>query len=76
MGHNYPVVVRGEGAYLCDGEGRCYLDASGGPLVVNVGHGGGSFAQSIAEQAARLYRPHPGVSRLDAVYREQPILSA
>ena len=32
--HNpVPVVVKGEGAYLIDDDGKRYLDASGGPAV-------------------------------------------
>jgi len=61
MGHDYPVIVRGEGAYLYDAEGRRYLDASGGPLVVNVGHGVESIARAIAEQAARVAYVHGNV---------------
>ncbi|MGD8793376.1 MAG: aspartate aminotransferase family protein [Anaerolineae bacterium] len=61
MGHDYPMIVRGEGAYLYDAEGRRYLDASGGPLVVNVGHGVESIARAIAEQAARVAYVHGNV---------------
>jgi adenosylmethionine-8-amino-7-oxononanoate aminotransferase len=61
MGHDYPVIVWGEGAYLYDAKGRRYLDASGGPLVVNVGHGVESIARAIAEQAARVAYVHGNV---------------
>ena len=61
MGHDYPVIVRGEGALLYDAEGRRYLDASGGPLVVNVGHGVESIARAIAEQAVRVAYVHGNV---------------
>ena len=61
MDHEYPVIVRGEGAYLYDAQGRRYLDASGGPLVVNVGHGVESIARAIAEQAARVAYVHGNV---------------
>ena len=58
MAHNYPTIVRGEGIYLYDGEGRRYIDATGGPLVVNVGHGVASIAQAMAAQAARVAYVH------------------
>ena len=33
-----PVLVRGEGAYLFDAEGRRYLDCYSGVTVVSAGH--------------------------------------
>src|SRR3974377_725353 len=33
-----PVMVRGEGAYLFDSEGRRYLDCYSGVTVVSAGH--------------------------------------
>lgn len=58
MAHHYPVIQRGEGVYLYDTEGRRYLDASGGPLVVNVGHGVGSIADAMAAQAHSIAYVH------------------
>lgn len=58
MAHDYPVIERGEGVYLYDSEGRRYLDASGGPLVVNVGHGVESIAAALASQAAQVAYVH------------------
>jgi adenosylmethionine-8-amino-7-oxononanoate aminotransferase len=58
MAHDHPLIVRGEGAYLFDAQGRRYLDASGGPLVVNVGHGVSSIAQAIGSQAAQVAYVH------------------
>ena len=31
--NDYPVAVRGDGAYLFDRDGKRYLDASGGAAV-------------------------------------------
>jgi len=53
------MVERGVGAYLYDPEGRRYLDASGGALVVNIGHGVREVADAIAEQTARVAYAHP-----------------
>ena len=50
----YPRIVRGEGCYLYDDEGRRYLDASGGAYVVNAGHGVSEIAEAIGCQAATL----------------------
>jgi adenosylmethionine-8-amino-7-oxononanoate aminotransferase len=51
---DYPRIVRGEGCYLYDDQGRRYLDGSGGAYVVNVGHGVGEIAEALACQAGRL----------------------
>src|ERR671910_3621643 len=50
----YPRIVRGEGCYLYDDQGRRYLDGSGGAYVVNVGHGVGEIAEAMACQAGTL----------------------
>jgi adenosylmethionine-8-amino-7-oxononanoate aminotransferase len=51
---NYPRIVRGEGCWLYDSEGRRYLDAVGGAFVANVGHGVREIPEAIARQAERL----------------------
>lgn len=35
----YPMITKGEGIYLYDDEGNKLIDGSGGPVVVNIGHG-------------------------------------
>lgn len=50
----FPKIVRGEGVFLFDAEGKRYLDACGGAYVANVGHGVREIAQAIGEQAARV----------------------
>ncbi|WP_242342984.1 aminotransferase family protein [Anaeromyxobacter terrae] len=54
LGRSYPLVVRGEGAWLVDSEGRRYLDASGGAFVANLGHGVREIGEAMAEQAAQI----------------------
>ena len=49
-----PRIVRGEGCWLYDADGRAYLDAVGGAFVVNIGHGVREIADAIGRQAARL----------------------
>ncbi len=50
----FPRMVRGEGIYLFDEEGKRYLDASGGAMVSNLGHGNPVVAEAIRQQAAKL----------------------
>jgi adenosylmethionine-8-amino-7-oxononanoate aminotransferase len=51
MAHPRPMIVHGEGIYLFDTQGKRYIDASGGPVVVNLGHGVTEIAQAMAKQA-------------------------
>jgi adenosylmethionine-8-amino-7-oxononanoate aminotransferase len=53
-----PVAVRSEGSTIWDADGRSYIDAAGGAVVVNVGHGRRSIAEVIATQAGRLAYAH------------------
>ena len=54
----HPEIIRGEGVYLYDSEGRRYIDASGGALVVSVGHGVAEIADAAREQTGRLAYVH------------------
>ena len=53
-----PVAIRSEGSTIWDVDGRSYLDAAGGAVVVNVGHGRRSIADAIAAQSSRLAYAH------------------
>ena len=55
---NPPVAVEAHGSTIVDADGREYLDAAGGAIVVNVGHGRREIADVAAEQAARLAYAH------------------
>jgi adenosylmethionine-8-amino-7-oxononanoate aminotransferase len=61
MNYPHPVAVRGQGIYLWDADGRRYVDASGGPLVVNIGHGVTDVVQAMAQQAADVAYVHATV---------------
>jgi adenosylmethionine-8-amino-7-oxononanoate aminotransferase len=50
----YPQIVRGEGCYLYDSDGRGYLDGCGGAFVVTIGHGVAAIGEAMAHQAARV----------------------
>lgn len=49
-----PVIVRGEGAYIYDEQGRRYLDGLAGLFTVQVGHGRTELAEAAARQSAEL----------------------
>ena len=53
-----PIAVRGQGAEIWDADGKRYLDAAGGAIVVNVGHGRESVARAMADQAGRIAFAH------------------
>jgi adenosylmethionine-8-amino-7-oxononanoate aminotransferase len=52
--HDIPVIVRGEGAYVYDSNGRKYLDGLAGLFVSMVGHGREEIAEAGARQAKEL----------------------
>jgi adenosylmethionine-8-amino-7-oxononanoate aminotransferase len=49
-----PTLVRGEGVWLFDDQGKRYLDMSSGPVTANIGHGDQGVAQAMAAQAGTL----------------------
>ncbi len=49
-----PVIVRGQGAYIWDDQGRKYLDGLAGLFTVMIGHGREELARAAAEQARTL----------------------
>ncbi|MBV6520601.1 MAG: putative aminotransferase [Gemmatimonadaceae bacterium] len=51
---SYPLIDRAEGCWLVDTSGRRYLDATGGAMVVSVGHGVAEIAEAMAAQAKRV----------------------
>lgn len=53
-----PVISHGEGIYLFDTNGKRYIDASGGPVVVNIGHGVPEVVEAMAGQARRAAYIH------------------
>ena len=49
-----PIIVRGEGAYLEDAEGRRYLDGSASASVVGIGHGRREIWEALAAEGDRV----------------------
>ncbi len=57
-----PVLERAEGIYLYDTEGNKYIDASGGPIAINLGHGDRRVIEAITRQAEKFAYCHPVLS--------------
>jgi adenosylmethionine-8-amino-7-oxononanoate aminotransferase len=49
-----PMIVRGDGPYVYDVDGKRYLDGLSGLFVVQVGHGRQELADAAAKQAGEL----------------------
>ena len=57
-----PVLERAEGIYLFDKEGNRYIDASGGPIAMNIAHGDRRVIEAITRQAEKYAYCHPALS--------------
>ena len=68
----FPVMVRGEGVYLFDSDGRRYLDAISSWWACNLGHSHPRLVKAMTDQAQRLQHSilgnlsHPGAIELAA----------
>jgi adenosylmethionine-8-amino-7-oxononanoate aminotransferase len=49
-----PVIVRGEGVYLHDADGRRYLDGSASAGVVGIGHGRSEIWDALAKEGNKV----------------------
>ncbi|WP_181768977.1 aspartate aminotransferase family protein [Streptomyces albidus (ex Kaewkla and Franco 2022)] len=49
-----PTIVRGEGTYIYDADGKRYLDGLAGLFVVQAGHGRAELAEAANKQAQDL----------------------
>lgn len=67
MAHAHPAIDYGRGSTLVDTDGRQYLDATGGPLVVNIGHGVAAVAAAMAAQASRVAYVHGSLFTTDVL---------
>ena len=56
--YSYPVITHGKGIYLYDKTGKKYIDAVGGALVANLGHGIKKLADKIGKLAKRFSYLH------------------
>ena len=57
-GSGLPRVATARGCQVWDADGRRYLDAAGGAVVVGVGHGERSVVEAIRAQAAEVAYAH------------------
>jgi adenosylmethionine-8-amino-7-oxononanoate aminotransferase len=64
-----PVAVSASGSTIVDRDGRTYLDAAGGAIVVNVGHGRETVARAAADQAGSLAYAHGSAFTTEPVER-------
>jgi adenosylmethionine-8-amino-7-oxononanoate aminotransferase len=62
-----PVGGKAAGVWIEDAQGRRYLDASGGAVVVNVGHGREAIARAVYDQIRRCDYLHPTMFATPAV---------
>jgi adenosylmethionine-8-amino-7-oxononanoate aminotransferase len=69
-GEPFPLITRGEGVYLFDGDGRRYVDAISSWWACNLGHGHPRLTAAIIRQAGELQHSilgnltHPGAIEL------------
>jgi adenosylmethionine-8-amino-7-oxononanoate aminotransferase len=54
-----PRLARAEGVYVWDTQGQRYLDATSGPVAVNLGHGNRRVLDALAWQAGRACFAYP-----------------
>lgn len=54
-----PVAVKADGVWIEDQDGNRYLDASGGAIVVNAGHGRKEIARAVYDQILAYDYIHP-----------------
>ncbi len=52
-------LTKAEGVYLYDTDGNQYIDASGGPMAVNLGHNDERVKRAITEQMDKFSYVHP-----------------
>jgi 4-aminobutyrate aminotransferase-like enzyme len=62
-----PVLVRGEGVYLFDADGRRYLDCYSGVSVMNAGHCNPEIVEAAIDQLRRL-------QHTTTIYLTEPML--
>jgi 4-aminobutyrate aminotransferase len=66
MYYQEPIaLVKGDGNYVWDDQGRRYLDAFGGVLTVSVGHANPKVVSAIVEQVKKI-------SHTSTLYANQP----
>ncbi|MEJ5375033.1 MAG: aminotransferase class III-fold pyridoxal phosphate-dependent enzyme [bacterium] len=75
LGGTLPRALRARGVWIEDSEGKRYLDASGGALVANVGHGREEIARAVKEAILSLSYVHGTMFTNDPVEKLAASLS-
>jgi len=58
IGHDYPVVVSGEGIFIRDASGKDYIDASSGAAVSCLGHSNAEVRAAMHAQLDKIAFAH------------------
>ena len=70
LNREYVSIDSAKGIYLYDDKGNRYIDASGGPILCNLGHGLEEMAEVLADQAKKVAYVH----RID--FTNPPLIEA
>ena len=70
-----PMAFKADGVWIEDHLGRRYLDATGGAVVVNVGHGREAIARAVYDQIRTCDYVHPTMMTTPAVEKLAAALS-
>ena len=62
-----PTATRAKDVWIEDDRGKRYIDASGGAIVVNLGHGREEIAQAVYDQIISHHYIHPTMFTTPAV---------
>ena len=69
FGRELPTAVSADGVWIETADGARYLDASGGAIVVNVGHGDAALISAAEAQLRRTQYVHGTMFTTEAVER-------
>lgn len=69
-----PRVERALGLRVWDTDGNCYIDATSGPVAVNLGHGNARVLRAMREQAERVCFAYPSYFESEANTRLADLL--
>jgi adenosylmethionine-8-amino-7-oxononanoate aminotransferase len=69
LNQTLPTAVSAQGAWIVDADGRRYLDAAGGAIVVGVGHGDPSLIDAASEQLRATQYVHGTMFTTEALER-------
>ncbi len=67
LNRTLPTAVSAEGAWIVDADGKRYLDAAGGAIVVGVGHGDRELIDAATEQLHKTQYVHGTMFTTEAV---------